>query len=229
MKILLLLSLVVTTYSTEFGRSVNPWSYNLFNSSYFAINVGISDNSSNFLILSDPNNINDDKLSGKLALPWQEGAVKSLNILSIAQALIDINVILRTSSPYMYVSWHAMIILRQWLYHYHFKKYEGIEAINFFFFLYHLPTLTFDIPHIALRIDIAQFVFYFGQIKDINNSTILGMLLSSVRLYPKIFKNYGDAIIAKFIDLAFAVGATYCLKDCEFNKINNQYWFRDWF
>lgn len=114
-EILFLSSLVTTTYSEDFGYSASPFSYNVVNSSYFAINLGISNNS-NFLSLirkAKPSK----KIKAQFAIIFNKDTIPFLNILSIAQTIFDINVILRTPSPYMYVSWHAMIILRQCLYH----------------------------------------------------------------------------------------------------------------
>jgi len=62
-KILFLSSLVTTTYSEDFGYSASPFSYNVVNSSYFVINLGISNNSNFLSLIEKQKNIGEQKSS----------------------------------------------------------------------------------------------------------------------------------------------------------------------
>ncbi len=220
-KILFLSSLVTTTYSEDFGHSPSPFSYNVVNSKYFAITAGISNNS-NFLSLRKTER--SKRIKAQFAIIFNKDTVPLLNILSIAQTIFDINIILRPSQ-YFYISWQVMTRLRQGLYQFNFQKDEATDyntKKTLFLMSYVLPTFTFNIPYVTLHFDISQLSLYLVQLdyKKDHMKFYFGLFFSSFRLSPKIFNDYyGDVFIAKAIDLAFATASAYCFKDFSF-----KYW-----
>jgi len=147
-----------------------------------------------------------------------------LNILSIAQTIFDINIILRPSQ-YFYVSWQVMTRLRQGLYEFNFQPEDEATGYNakktLFLMSYVLPTFTFNIPYVTLHFDISQLSLYLVQLdyKEDHMKFYFGLFFSSFRLSPKIFNDYRDVFISKAIDLAFATASAYCFKDFSF-----KYW-----
>ncbi len=248
-KILLLSSLVATTYSADFGRSASPFSYNLVNSKYFAITAGLSNNS-NFLSLiqkdkfptfgANPKKV-DNKMKefnleqvktikGQLATPFATDTVLTLNVISLLQTFVDINVILRPSE-YFHLSWQLMTIVKHGLIYGNLneevnkdeKKVDNTMKMTFWA-SFILPTITLNIPYVAFHFSTSQLLLYSTQIEygDKTMKFYSGMLLSGIRICPKFSNNpTTNVIAAKVLDIGFAAVALYCLKDFSF-----KYWVK---